>query len=271
MASSLLVVEGAHDASFFGHLLIAKGYKRARRKRDVPDHWQPLIPTHYPITDAGDLDHVIRFPDVYVGKGGHDCGIVVANGDTLLIKSLRTALERLGTEQFVGIGIVIDVDHEQYVNRRFDKILADLVRLNQDSQKEGTPGFPVPLPTAAGVVTVNTPAIGIYLFPDNVRQGTLETLLLECAENEHPVLAMETARLVDALSKQTDAHPVSLKAMTSPSKRAKAQTGMIANVLQPGDSLAVAVEKGGWFGATALTVPGVALANRFLDSLLPGP
>ena len=271
MASSLLVVEGAHDASFFGHLLAAKGYRQARYLHEVPEHWKPLIPVRYPVARDEYLDRVIRFPDIHVAQTGHDCGIIVAGGDTRAINGLRTALEQLGPERFRGIGIVIDVDHDHDVNRRFDQFVDQLAQLNKEAQADGTPGFPLPLPTAPGELTPGTPALGIYLFPDNQRQGALETVLLECAALEHAVLEAETARLVGELAQRAKAHPASLKALAGVSGRAKAQAGMIANVLQPGDSLAVAVQKGGWFGATALTMPGVALADGFLDSLLPGP
>lgn len=271
MASSLLVVEGAHDASFFGQLLAAKGYRQTRRLSDVPEHWRPLIPVRYPVDPDGRLDRVIRFPDIHVGAGGHDCGIVVAGGDSLLIDGLRTALEQLGTERFAGIGIVMDVDHDIDATTRFDRCVGQLAQLNQEAQADGTPGFPLPLPATPGLLTSEAPAIGIYLLPDNLRQGTLETLLLECAALEHPFLEAATAGLVGELAQQAEAHRRSLKALAGPSRRAKAQAGMIANVLQPGDSLAVAVQRGGWLGTGALTVPGVVLADRFLDRVLPRP
>src|SRR5208283_2158909 len=100
MTHSLLVVEGAHDASFFGHLARARGYSQVRVLSGMPDFWLPMIPRRYPLEPGENLDRVIRFPDVHVGPDNNTLGIIVAGGKDRIPSSLRIPLERLGTDSF---------------------------------------------------------------------------------------------------------------------------------------------------------------------------
>ena len=179
MTHALLIVEGAHDASFFGHLARMRGYRAVRTMSEMPEFWRPLIPTRYPVDDAGNLDRVIPFPEVHTDPGSNTLGVIVAGGDSRLVEGLRIPLERLGTGSFTGIGIALDTDLAYSARERFDSIVAKLVALNRDAVGEGVPGFPLPLPTSPGPVKRGSREIGIHQFPDNVRQGSLETVLLE--------------------------------------------------------------------------------------------
>jgi hypothetical protein len=268
MTHSLLVVEGAHDASFFGVLARARGYSQVRALSGVPDFWLPMIPRRYPLEPGENLDRVIRFPEVYVGPDSNTLGVIVAGGQDRIPSSLRIPLERLGTDSFSGIGIVLDTDHDLTVQGRFNAFLAKLFELNRDAEAEGVSGFPLSLPAAPGIVGTGTPRIGIHLFPDNGRQGLLETVLLECAAAEHPLLERSTSVLVRYIDRKTPPGAKSLQRLRSASGRAKAQAGMIANIMQPGASLAVSIQTGGWLDGSAETTPGVLAADRFLASVL---
>ena len=173
MAHTVLVVEGAHDASFFGQLIRARGYKRAGTLSDVPEFWMPLIPRRYPTDPAGRLDRVIQFPEIHVSNDGDTLGIIVAGGEERLIEGLRTPLEQLGPS-FAGIGMALDTDqYDPHVRLGSTCSSQDLVNSNADASAEGTPGFPLELPREPGVAVAGPPKLGVYLFPDNMRQGTL--------------------------------------------------------------------------------------------------
>ena len=189
MAHAVLVVEGAHDASFFGQLIRARGYKRAGTLSDVPEFWMPLIPRRYPTDPAGRLDRVIQFPEIHVSNDGDTLGIIVAGGEERLIEGLRTPLEQLGPSSFAGIGMALDTDQLSSCAARFDMLVSRFSQLNADASAEGTPGFPLELPREPGVAVAGPPKLGVYLFPDNMRQGTLETVLLECLNTEQSQIA----------------------------------------------------------------------------------
>ena len=267
MTHSLLVVEGAHDASFFGLLLRAKGYQRSVILPDVPDFWKPLIPRRYPVDPEGRLDRVIRLPDVYCLSGDDTVGIQVAGGENRLVASLTTALERLGIENFAGVGIVLDTDHEKTARERFAAFVKQLEALNESAVAEGVSGFPLLLPAVAGRAAAGVPRVGVHLFPDNNRQGTLETILLECVRDEHPLLTRAAGTLVMYADRKSPSVSPPLRRMRRASGRAKAQAGILANLLHPGASLAVSLHDDNW-GITGVNSAAVRAASDFLAEIM---
>ncbi len=268
MTHSILIVEGSHDASFFGHLVRARGYHFARTLSEVPAFWLPMIPRRYPAEPGDHLDRVIRFPEVYADPGGNTLGIISAGGQDRLVTSLRIPLEMLRADSFSGVGMVLDTDHGVPARDRFDALVTQLIALNSDAVAEGVSGFPLPLPVAPGTVAEGTPRMGIHLFPDNARPGSLETVLLECAAAEQPLLERSTGMLVRYVDQRMPSGVTSLVRLRSGSGRVKAQAGMIANLLQPGASLAVSIQRGGWLVGSAMATPCVVAAEQFLASIL---
>ncbi len=268
MSSSLLVVEGAHDASFFGHLLAQHEYHLVRRLSDLPDRWSDLIPRRYPVDDQQTLDHVIRIPEIYLHGGGNDVGIINAGGERSLVDALRVALDRLGADTFFAIGLVLDADHDVDVAHRFSDIRLQLEQLNAAAVTEGAAGYPIPLPVAPGVVIRGHPAVGVYVLPDNERQGTLETLLLECAAFDHPLAHRAASTMVKYLATRAGSHSATFGRLRSQAGGLKAQAGVIANILQPGTSLAVSLRRSKWLGSASMRCDAVVAADTFLKDLL---
>ncbi|HWZ44579.1 MAG TPA: hypothetical protein VNW97_13975 [Candidatus Saccharimonadales bacterium] len=64
MAYFLLVVEGVHDAAFFGLLLKQRQFSKVAFLSGIDAYWQKLIPTKFPANPQGRLDHVVSFPDI---------------------------------------------------------------------------------------------------------------------------------------------------------------------------------------------------------------
>lgn len=266
MASTLIVVEGAHDASFFGYLIQGLGYQKARTLDQLPEWWRRLIPRTYPVTAKGTLDRVIRIPDVYTDSRGNDLGIVNAGGDTGVAGNLQETLKLLDVARFVAIGLAIDADHQITARQRFDDLITQLTAMNDEGQREHATGFPIPLPDQPGVIAPGPPRLGIFILPDNARAGTLETVLLEAAARDHPVIHRGARILVNYLATR----PLIPTGLTgNPGRHAKAMAGTVANVLVPGASLAVALHTGGWFGDGATDVPAMKTAQAFLRELVP--
>lgn len=266
MASTLIVVEGAHDASFFGYLIQGLGYQKARTLDQLPEWWQPMIPRIFPSADKGTLDRVIRFPDVYTDDRGNDVGIVNAGGEANVVAELRTTLDRLDVARFAAIGLVIDADHQITARQRFDNLISQLVAMNDEGQREHVAGFPIPLPDQPGAISAGPPRLGILILPDNDRMGTLETVLLEAAARDHPVIHRGARTLVTYLATR----PLIPTGLTgNVGRHEKAMAGTVANVLVPGASLAVALHAGGWFGDGAADVPAIKTALAFIHDLVP--
>lgn len=265
MSSVILVVEGAHDASFFGHLLTSQlGYRQLRRLEEVPKLWQKLIPTSYPADKRGTLERVMRIPDFYADQRGNDVGILNAGSDSKLVPQLQTALDLLGVSRFSGIGLALDADHESTARDRFRNVITELSVMNEIGTRNEQDGYPIDLPDTSGAVTATAPRLGIFVFPDNHRQGTLETVLLETAERDHPIIQRGARALINYLSTRQDPYPT----LRPQGRRSKALSGIIGNILRPGTSLAVALQQGEWFGRNAIDVPAVRAAEDYLRNLI---
>lgn len=115
-----------------------------------------------------------------------------------------------------------------------------------------------------------TPKIGVFVFPDNSKQGLLESLLLTGAETVIPEIHGVAVRAVDEIDGAlAQGHPCA-KELRKASGREKACAGVIANVLKPGKSLAVAIQDkfNSWFTTESLKMGPVCAIDAFLGQLL---
>jgi len=99
-----------------------------------------------------------------------------ATGDSQIITTLEGTLSNINlSEDAVGIGIVIDADYGKGEGiGRFNSIKQDVEELE--------------MPDKPGEVLKGHPNTGIFVFPDNINNGTLETVLLKCAKAVYPKL-----------------------------------------------------------------------------------
>lgn len=271
MANHLLIVEGAHDAAFFGRLLAARGFQEAKTKGQVPDFWQPTIPNQFPLRPNGQLDRVMPFPEIHVHAGRGDVvGIEVAEGDGAVLRALRSFLDQFQTSDFASLSLVLDTDLDFTEAQRFAAFRALTDPWNAKGVADDRPGFPLAFPEIQNTVVAGPPRLGVYLLPGEGAQGSLETILLECAQALHPELHRRAAALVAATDQgyPTDVNPDPLRALRRGSGRAKAQCGVIGNVFKPGASLAVSLRETAWLPAVEADIPALAQAAAFLDTLL---
>lgn len=273
MSHTLLIVEGAHDTAFLGHLLRNRGYRRAKTKSEVPEFWQKLIPSKYPVDDKENLDRVIRFPEVYIkNNGDNTVGICPAGSDSKLIPELGSIIEHLSAKRFFGIGVFADVDYKESPTKRFDGFCGEVSKLNDAAASEGnTDGFPLAIPMAPGVVLPGPPKFGIFLFPDNCSPGLLEDVLLAGAKSAIPDIHQVAESAIAEIDKALAPGHKAAKELRGASGRQKACAGVIATVLKPGKSLAVAIQDKSqfWLPPASLTAPPVSQVDAFLNQLLP--
>jgi hypothetical protein len=268
MANFLLVVEGAHDAAFFGHLLRGRGYKRVEFIGNIPQFWRKLIPEKYPVSENGYLGRFVKFPDFYSDASAENwIAISLAGGKDELIETLRVPIELHSIADFSALGIVLDADWELTCGERFERFRQQLDSWNFSASRE-LAGFPLSLPDAAGGIAAGPPRFGVFVFPDNNRQGTLDTVLLACAASSYPVIHQQADSLLSVVASSALAREKDLEKFQTIAGREKAHAGIIANVLHPGSSLAVSIRQSHWLHNAESSEPLVAKAAKFLDGLL---
>jgi hypothetical protein len=113
-----------------------------------------------------------------------------------------------------ALGIVVDADMRQPTDAA--KIYADKLRSS----------FPSILETP-GSITLDVPHIGIYVWPDGRKSGTLETLLLDCASLIYPDHKKGAEYFLNGLDERH-------KRRWKGSESEKALVASIVSVLQPG-------------------------------------
>ncbi|MES3095704.1 DUF3226 domain-containing protein [Sphingomonas aerolata] len=274
MSRYLMIVEGPHDASMSGVVLLENGFHLETSLQKVDPYWQTLIPKVFP--SGTKLGHVVQYPDVYVRDqpGNDSCAVIVAGGDSRLLSEMRVALEILDGSELQAISIIADADDFD-AQHRFDQLVSGLTALNAshgpggtDGGSSGLPAFPLTLPSAPGRFSKGNPNVGIYVMPDNNGPGTLDALLLECAVTSLPEIytpACQMVATVDAAIASSDSR---FKLLRKPSGKEKASAGVIANLLFPGAALSVAVGKGAWFGTLTGTEKGISTFRAFVADLL---
>jgi hypothetical protein len=269
MPYDLLVVEGAHDAAFFGQLLKQRHFQKTLVRNQVDPYWDKLIPTQFPADPAGKLDHVVKYPDIYEfpAQGNKvSVAILVANGDSRLIPEFQAALEILDVTQLHSAAIVTDAD-DVGVPAKLTQLLEGLAAISTEGTRNSLPGFPLILPTAPGLAN-GVPRIGIHIFPNNVDNGTLESILLDCAATSYSAYQKPAVDFVTQIDASQPGGAQELRALRRGAGRQKAAAGVLGNLLFPGYSLSVAVDRGSWLAPVKGNEVGLIAAQNFLDAML---
>jgi uncharacterized protein DUF3226 len=267
MSNFAIIVEGAHDASFLGRLLKARGFAFANKLSLVPVDWKILFPKTFPM-DGETLDRVMRFPEIFT-QDDLTIGITTSGSDSRLISTLRFVIDAMGLASLSGIAVFIDTDKHDTISR-FAAIQKQITAMNNAALEEGQPGYPIAVPQIAGVMETGAPPVGVFLFPDNSKPGALEDILLECARINHPDIATRATALVTDLDKKYPAGHADLKALRTGVGKGKAMVGTIANVLRPGASVAVSLAQTNWMARPAFEHALVSGVDAFLGALLDG-
>lgn len=269
---SFIAVEGQHDAAFIGRLLKEAGFRLVQRKEQDPQHperlflepgMSRLVPPGFP----HDNDLLARVPVPFFWQSAtHSIALRPANSDSKLISSAATALRAIGPGAFDSLGIVLDADNKGVPADRMagmqNSVESESARIGQHV------GFTIP--DHPGIVAGEAPRCGVFIMPDNQNPGTLEDLLLECADQNYPNLKANAAAYLAQIDRghldQED-----LAEMGAPAGGKKAQVGVIASVLRPGKAIQNSISDNRWLAGAARTQPRVESLRQFLRDLLNEP
>jgi hypothetical protein len=252
-----LVVEGPHDVEFVARVLKPYGLRRIRLKSDLDPFWESLVPEVFPIDD--DLLKRVPVP-MFFTSATHSVAIDGAMGDTLIVETVQESLAYLGPDQLVGVGLMLDADTRVTPSQRFLSIKDKLASLE----------VTLDLPDNPGKVGSGHPRSGVFMLPDNQSQGTLEDILVQCAEIAYPSLlarANTFVQGVDANSLTRD----DKKEFEKPAGRNKAIVSSISSILKPGKTIQVSIQDNRWLKDDALNLPRVKAVQTFLAELLEIP
>ena len=253
MKYAIIGVEGPHDQAFTGKVLKLLGFKDFREelkglKSDLDPFWRKFIPV-YP--KKGNLYKRLDMPSIlfndtislaiYAGEGSN----LVTNLDDILSANpeYQTNLS--------AFGIVADCDksNPDQIVRRYTNCFRNY--------------FP-DWPNQAGVVNSNSPRTGIYVLPDNVSQGVLDTLLCSCGEIAYPAYMEKASSYLDEFSEE---EKKSLKWKNF--DREKALVATVVSVLKPGKTNTTSIADNNWVSEqTQQQVPALANFIEFLSQLL---
>ena len=198
-----------------------------------------------------DMPAIVSTPDVSVA-------IYSGTGSSLRAKFPATfvANPRFKTE-VSAFGIVADADNKTPAN-----VAAEYAAAFQ-------PHFPN-FPIIPGNVDQSAIRTGIFVLPDNAAEGTLENILLECADDVYPNLKAGAETFLNGIDRAAlDAHD--REEIEAPAGLNKARVGCVVNVLKPGKTSQASIQDNRWLDGETLNLPRVVAVSNFLRQLIALP
>lgn len=252
-----LVVEGPHDAELCYRLLSTSGLKRVQRLSLLEPVFEPLVPTKFPHGD--DLQKRMPVP-LFLQNEQWAIAVHSAVGDSRLVNALEETLALLPAQNWAGVGLMLDADHDGSPAQRFDAVIQTM-----QSKHLG-----LPLPQQPGQVIAGTPRMGVYVLPDNHETGTLEDLLLDSAAIQFAHLLPLARQYVMDTQAKGQLPASHLADFAKPSGHNKAVVGAMAAVFRPGKAVQVSIQDNDWLRGPALDLPRIRAVQLFLQQLLLG-
>lgn len=157
-----------------------------------------------------------------------------------------------------AVGVVLDADASMAANERFAVVQSALSAIGL------APG------ARPGAVGSGSPSCGVYVLPDNASNGTLETILIECAEKNYPA-ALSGARAFIGSVDPRDYQPDDLHELNKAAGRNKATVAAITAILKPGKTTQASISDNRWLHGEAAQLKRVVSFERFLEELVNGP
>ncbi len=265
-----LVVEGVHDAAFIGRLLTKQAaMAQVQEAKQLPEGWQTFLdnfkwPTRTPKGERLISRLAVPAPLFYCRPKTMDLTVVVSNAEGIekIAARMESDVEQilLGKLVLDGVGVVLDSDKEDAA-ARMSNLLAELRKL----------GVQVPIPDkpTLGTVEQGAPRLGVFAMPSPSRQGTLEDLLLDCAQSVYPKL-LEEARSCVARHAEflVDLESTEREAFDKRAGAKKATLGVMGAFLKPGKAIQNSIQDHRWVSETTLRLPQLEPLVTFLDELL---
>lgn len=239
---AIIGVEGSHDQAFVGKVFQILGFESFKGDAaNLDSFWRKFIPT-YP--KKGNLYKRLDMPSI-VFTDTISVAIYAGEGSNLL-KNLDDIICNNSEYQtnLFAFGIIADADKKQ--PQKIAEMYAKTFR-NYFSN----------FPQQAGLVDINIPRTGIYLLPDNISNGVLDTLLYQCGEIAYPEY-VERARLY--LDRFSEEERKFLK--WEPFAYEKALVATVVSVLKPGKTNTVSIIDNNWISER--TQQQVSLLANFM-------
>lgn len=244
----LIVVEGVHDEAFLGNLLKRQGFEALTKISDLPDFWKPLVPKSFPF--EGDLRKRVPCPFFYL-RGTDSVAICCASSESAISSQVQDSLGVLKGSPH-ALGVFLDADHQKSPIERHNAIRDEL-------------GGTILLPEVPGVVR-GAPRAGLFVFPDNESQGTLEGVLEDCAKVAYPT-AYKQAEIYLSNAVPSEFSQRELKEFRKPAGRKKALIAVVAAIMRPGKAVQTSLADNRWVSDETSGLPLVAPVAGFLKEL----
>jgi hypothetical protein len=254
-----IAVEGPHDIEFVARLLKPRGFARVRQLPTLDPYWADLVPKTYPPDD--DLLKRVPIP-LFFQSATHAVAIQSAIGVSNLVSLIQGTLDLKQNALPGALGIVLDADDGQSPQQRFSALVTELEAKGVFAAAQS--------PANMGGVTAGNPRWGIYVLPDNAAPGTLEDILLECADSAYPNLKQHAGTFVRDFDRGK-LFGDDMDDFNTPAGPKKAQVACISSVLKPGKAIQVSIQDNRWLEGSTLTLPRVAALSNFLRQLLALP
>jgi len=246
---ALIGVEGNHDQAFLCRILHKLlGFNRFDgNQSDLDTFWHKFVPV-YP-SKSGRLYKRLDMPSVLHTES---VSVAIYTGEgSNLITNLSAKLSDIDYSELSAFGIVADAD----------KCSPDRVAKNYHTGfREFFPDFP----SEPGVLTENSPRLGLYVLPDNSNQGVLDTLISNCGKSVYPEF-MQRAELYIEQFSQEEIQRIGWK----PFDKEKAIIATVASVLKPGMTNTASISGDNWIcSETVAAIPELNDVVSFLKKLL---
>ncbi len=246
----LLATEGVDDQAILCNLLRFMGFQAVLYDvQQLDPFWQPLIP----LPKKGSFHAYKNLLYPYFFSSG-DLSVAVYQGrGANLQQNLQDIFQanKPYTQALFAFGVIVDADNNppQNASQRYANALRSF--------------FPS-IPALPGTISLTSPRTGVYVWPDNQRTGTLETLLLESAALAYPDHAKGAQQFIDSLDNTHKEH-------WGGADREKALIASIVSVLHPGKanyaSFATLEDK--WISQPTLAnIAGLKKLRDFVHDLL---
>lgn len=254
-----IVVEGPHDIEFVARLLKPFGFLRVKALDDLDPYWVPLVPKEFP--PDGDLLKRVPVP-IFFQTATHAVAIESAIGiSNIAARAEETLTFIQGIKQTPpeAVSMILDADEGKAPPARFADLVKDLTGRGVVSQAN--------VPANLGNVTAGNPRWGIYVLPDNQSEGTLENILLECADQVYPNLKAGADTFVKGIDR-TKLNSGERDGTKNAAGLNKAWIGCMSSVLRPGKAIQVSIQDNRWLDGATLNLPRVQAVTTFLQQLL---
>lgn len=247
-----LVVEGPHDVEFSIRLIQSRAASLSRIKKieDLDETFQRLVPDKFP--HGGDLLKRVPVP-VFLQDNDFAIAIHAAGGDSNIATCLEDTSLVLKSGALSAIGVILDSDSKESPGDRHKKLLEAIV----DSG--------ILVPSQPGEISKSQPSTGVYVLPDNISQGTLEDLLLECGKLAYPEHLQAATDFVGDIFEKCIGKEFS--DLHLPAGKNKAIIGSVAELLKPGKAIQVSIQDNKWLKGSALQIERIKKAADFLAEL----